>query len=101
MKQLLSMVAAAAIGLGGMTGCSMWHHNDSSTASSSSSSRNDGMAGGNGAYGESAEQPGAYTEAGSAKIEDHRNDAGQPKAQPASEKQSPATNDDNNNDFSD
>jgi hypothetical protein len=94
MKQLLSLVAAAAIGLGGMTGCSMWHHND---ASASANNKNKGMT--ESEYQDQSKSA-AFTEAGSAKIEDHRNDAG-PKAQPASEKQAPATNDDNNNDFSD
>ena len=91
MKQLLSMVAAAAIGLGGMTGCSTFHHNES-TASAKSSQDNSKPAG----YGGDT----SFSKGGTAKIEDHRDDAGK-QAQPASEKQSPSTNDDNNNDFSD
>ena len=92
MQKLLSMVAAAAIGLGGMTGCSMFHHNDNASASAKSSQDNSKPAG----YGGDT----SFSEGGTAKIEDHRNDAGK-QAQPASEKQSPSTNDDNNNDFSD
>ena len=90
MKQLLSLAAAAAIGLGGLTGCSMFHHNDQ-TAQAKSPSQNNVI----GSGGDTS-----YSEGGTARIEDHRNDAGK-QAQPASEKQSPATNDDNNNDFSD
>ena len=99
MKQLLSIVAAAAIGLGGMTGCSMFHHNDAS-ASAKSQNKNSGMAGSEGEFGQDKSKPAGYTEGGSEKIQDHRNDAGN-QAQPASEKQAPDTNDDNNNDFSD
>ena len=94
MKQLINLVAGAAIGIG-MAGCSsMWRHDDASASRSSNASEyNHGMAGGTGAFGENPVHPGAYSEGGSAVVEDHRNDADAQRAAPAADRQQPTTPD--------
>ena len=93
MARLFPLVAATAIGLGGLTACSSFHHNDQ-TARSKSSQDTSQVAG----YGGDT----SFSEGGTAAIEDHRNDAGKlNQAQPASEKQTPTPSPTNNDDFSD